>query len=113
MNIEVKHFTTPSELAVRVAELWLQVVAVAAHHNQPHLVALSGGRITNHFLTAVVEQVTSRGIDLHHVHFFWADERCVLPDDPQSSFKTANELLFRPLGVASGNIHRLKGEMVP
>jgi 6-phosphogluconolactonase len=47
------------------------------------------------------------------VHFFWADERCLPPDNAENNFKTANELLFAPLGIAEENIHRLKGELAP
>jgi len=47
------------------------------------------------------------------LHFFWADERCVPPTDAESNFKTAEELLFRPLGIAADHIHRIRGEESP
>jgi 6-phosphogluconolactonase len=47
------------------------------------------------------------------VEFFWADERCVPPTDPESNFKMANELLFAPLNIAAERIHRLRGEENP
>ena len=47
------------------------------------------------------------------VHFFWADERCVPPDDPESNFKLARELLFAPLGIPENQIHRIRGEDSP
>jgi len=47
------------------------------------------------------------------VHFFWADERCVPPDDKESSFGAANEVFFRPLEIAADKIHRVLGEESP
>lgn len=50
---------------------------------------------------------------MERTHFFWADERCVPPDDVESNFKLANELLFTPLRIAPAQIHRLRGELPP
>ena len=50
---------------------------------------------------------------LAHVEFFWADERCVPPDDPESNFRLASEHLLQPLRVASERIHRVRGELEP
>ena len=47
------------------------------------------------------------------VHFFWADERCVPPDNPESNYRTARELLFEPLAIPLSHIHRIRGEDDP
>ena len=112
-NIDLKHFSTDAELAKAAAENWLATVNEAARKNENHLVALSGGRIAKLLFAQIVEQTTVQKISLSHVHFFWADERCVAPDDPESNFRTANELLFQPLKIARSQIHRLKGELSP
>jgi len=52
-------------------------------------------------------------MSLAPVHFFWGDERCVPPEDPESNFKIANELLFRALEIAPDHIHRIRGEIQP
>lgn len=109
-NFELKNFATDAELARAVAERWLDAVAEANAKKQPHLVALSGGRITKAFFTAVVELARKSGTSLANVHFFWADERCVPPTDPESNFYLADQLLFRPLQIHPGQIHRLRGE---
>jgi 6-phosphogluconolactonase len=48
-----------------------------------------------------------------NVHFFWADERCEPPTDPDSNFKLASELLFAPLKIPASQIHRIRGEDSP
>jgi 6-phosphogluconolactonase len=47
------------------------------------------------------------------VHFFWADERCVPPDDPASSYGLARTWLLDRLPIAAGQVHRLRGEDNP
>jgi 6-phosphogluconolactonase len=78
-----------------------------------HTVALSGGRIAKTFFAAVADLAKASGATLANVHFFWADERCVEPTDPESNFRLAWENLLRPLGIAPDKIHRLKGERLP
>lgn len=45
------------------------------------------------------------------VHFFWADERCVPPDDAESNFRVANDHLFAPLQISPHRVHRIRGEL--
>jgi 6-phosphogluconolactonase len=77
------------------------------------LVALSGGRVAPTFFAAIVAQKRARGISFDHLHFFWADERCVPPADTESNFRMANDNLFSPLNISASQIHRLKGEDTP
>jgi len=78
-----------------------------------HSVALVGGRITQKFFLSAAEKAIARKVSFAGVHFFWADERCVPPDDPESNFKLANDLLLAPLRIAPAQIHRLHGELPP
>ena len=112
-NVEVISFKTDGELARAVAAAWLDEIAAAQRDKKPHLVALSGGRITLKFFGAVIEQSKARGISLANVEFFWADERCVPPSDAESSFAAADKAFFQPLGIAAEKIHRIRGEESP
>lgn len=106
-------FPTPDALARLVATAWLKEIALANEAGRPHCVALSGGRITLKFFTEVIALSKAQGVSLAGVHFFWADERCVPPDDRESSFGAANEAFFRPLAIAPDKIHRIPGEQSP
>ncbi len=110
---ELISFASADELAARAASAWLDEIAAANHAAKPHCVALSGGRITQKFFAATVEQAKEREISFGLVHFFWADERCVPPADPESNFKLAGDLLFAPLKIAETQIHRIRGEDSP
>jgi 6-phosphogluconolactonase len=73
-------------------------------------VALSGGRIAKTFYDAIVSIVRSEHRHVDHIHFFFADERCVPPTDPESNFITARQSLFDPLHIRSEQTHRIHGE---
>ena len=110
---ELIPFTSPEALVSAVASAWLHEIAAANRSGVPHCVALSGGRITLKFFAAVSDLSTARNISLGNVHFFWADERCVPPDDKESSYAPAAEHFFGPLAIAPEKIHRISGELSP
>src|SRR5262249_8059809 len=76
-------------------------------------VALSGGRIARSFFETAAVLAKPRVQAIKTIHFFWGDERCVPPTDPESNFALANELLLGPLAVPDHLIHRLRGEEPP
>jgi 6-phosphogluconolactonase len=80
---------------------------------KPLTIALSGGRIAKTFFDEIVAQVRNRRVEFTNVDFFWADERCVPPTDPESNFYLATEHLLQPLKIGAQQIHRLKGELAP
>jgi 6-phosphogluconolactonase len=104
-------FESDVQLAKAVANKWLG--ALNAGNSARCLVALSGGRIAQKFFAELKLAASSNSAVLQPVHFFWGDERCVSPDDPESNFAIADSLLFRPLQVQPGNVHRIKGELPP
>jgi 6-phosphogluconolactonase len=119
-NFELLSFATADELARVAAGAWLDEIESAHRAGKLHGVALSGGRIAQRLFASVVEQARARKIGdagtpslPNNVHFFWADERCVPPGDPESNFRLAKELLFAPLGIPENQIHRLRGEASP
>jgi len=112
-NFELHSFASADELASRVANLWLSEIESANRASMLHCVALSGGRIARTFFAATAEQARERKTLFGRVHFFWADERCVPPTDPESNFMLASGLLFGPLKISQSQIHRIRGEEPP
>ena len=109
----IETFSDAESLAKAVAGRWVDELAAAGAAGRPLTVALSGGRITKQFFTEVVALSRARQVTLERVHFFWADERCVPSTDPESNFRLADELLFKPLKIGAGQIHRIAGEAEP
>lgn len=75
--------------------------------------ALSGGRIARRFFGELVAQAGRAGLAADALDFFWADERCVPPEHPDSNYAVAREALLAPLGVPPDRVHRLEGELDP
>jgi 6-phosphogluconolactonase len=116
-NCELISFPDPNDLARKIAGAWLREIAGRNMTSPvPYLVALSGGRIVKTFYSEIVRGIelsTGGSRDLfvkQQVHFFWGDERCVPPDDSESNFGIARDLLFEPLKIPESQIHRLHGE---
>lgn len=78
----------------------------------PFYLALSGGETAKKLFTLWVEEYRDK-ITWERIHFFWVDERCVLPSDPESNYGWADQLLFSPLGIAATQVHRIHGEREP
>jgi 6-phosphogluconolactonase len=112
-NFELLSFASADELASRAAADWLDEIESSNREGKTHCVALSGGRIAQKFFASTVEKAKARAVSFERVHFFWADERCVPPTDPESNFKLASELLFAPLKIQANQIHRIRGEDSP
>src|ERR1700722_12659516 len=107
-NYDLHTFGGPDALALAAASAWLDEIEAANRKSERHSAALSGGRITQKFFAETVKLARARRIAFDNVHFFWADERCVPPTDPESNFKLADELLFVPWNISEKNIHRLR-----
>ena len=81
-NVELLQFADADALAAVTATAWLDEIETAARAGQTYCVALSGGRIAHKLFAATATQAAARKTAMAHVHFFWADERCVPPSDP-------------------------------
>src|SRR5437867_11649067 len=112
-NVEINAFPDDRALAEAAAEQWVAERRGAVQASARYCVALSGGRIARRLFTALAGSAKARPQPLGSVHFFWGDERCVPPNDPESNFGMARELLLTPCKVADENIHRVRGEDEP
>ena len=109
-NWELNSFANATAVAERCATELLERLPLGS---TPTSVAVSGGRIAKDFFTSVARLAQERGQSLAHVHFFWADERCVPPDHAESNYRSAAERLFTPLDLPPQTLHRLRGEVEP
>jgi 6-phosphogluconolactonase len=85
--------------------------AVADTPGEFHL-ALSGGSTPLGWFDSLISE-NGGAIEWQKVRLFWADERCVPPDHPDSNYGAALQRLIRPLGIGSDRVFRIKGELVP
>ena len=100
-------FANKAALVENAAAQWLELLA-KRDAGRPFTVALSGGRTPRLLYDSVAELAQPSAFD--NVHFFWGDERVVLPTDDESNFKLADDGLFRPLQIQLGQVHRVQTE---
>jgi 6-phosphogluconolactonase len=107
-KVDLVRFESAEALAQCAAREWLAAIA-----SPQHCAAFSGGRIAEQFFGAITSEARHRKPKLTGVHFFWADERCVPPNHPDSNYALMHTRLLQPLDVPPANIHRIKGELGP
>jgi len=90
MNNKIRIFDTKEELAEKFCIEFFKTaddyIARGVYFN----VALSGGSTPLIIYRKIANDHVYR-IDWRGVRFFWGDERCVPPDDPQSNYGKAKE----------------------
>jgi len=107
---------SPEALARAVAAALTEHLEAQLASRPMFTLALSGGRIAGPLYDALVAAERARPRPLlaaPGVHFFFADERCVPPDHPESNFALARSRLFAPLDLPPARVHRLRGEADP
>jgi 6-phosphogluconolactonase len=97
-------FDLAKELAVRINQ--------AGKRKKSLNIALSGGTTPRLLFSILGEQYTDK-VEWGSVHFFWGDERCVLPENIESNYSITKKLLFDKITIPAGNIHRVHGEDDP
>jgi 6-phosphogluconolactonase len=71
--------------------------------------ALSGGTTPGRTYELLGEEPAA----LESVGLWFADERCVAPDDEESNYLLARRALIEPASVDPARIHRMRGELGP
>lgn len=90
------------------AEVTRQLERARAERGVAHL-ALSGGTTPRR----TYELLARTPCDWTNVHVWFADERCVGPEDPESNYRLAAETLLLPASIAPERVHRMEGELGP
>ncbi|HIF9264642.1 TPA: 6-phosphogluconolactonase [Photobacterium damselae] len=107
MNYRV--FETPDQVVNSLAETMREM----SQQGRPVHISLSGGSTPKLLFKTLAQAPFATSINWQNLHFWWGDERCVEPTDPESNFGEANKLLFKHVALPSENIHRILGEADP
>jgi 6-phosphogluconolactonase len=85
-----------------------QLDQARARRGVAHL-ALSGGTTPGR----TYELLGAKPRDLDGVEVWFADERCVAPEDSESNYRLASETLLGAAGIEPARVHRMLGELGP
>jgi 6-phosphogluconolactonase len=101
-------FNSKSELAQTFCEKLIQL----SSGKEKLYIALSGGSTPKIIFQSLSKDFNER-IDWKKIHLFWGDERCVLPESPESNYGMTKKNLLNHIQIPEENIHRIKGEDNP
>lgn len=96
----------PGVLAERLAQEVERAGRRAIDTRGRFAIALSGGSVATMFFP----RLATIRLDWSRVAFFWADERAVAPDDPESNYGVARALWLDPAHVPAASVHRMTAE---
>jgi 6-phosphogluconolactonase len=102
-------------MALASARLFAAKVEQAAATRGIARVAISGGVTpqTTFKLLADPAGPFAATVPWDKLQLFWVDERCVGPDDPESNYGVARELLLSKVPIPAANVFRMEGELDP
>jgi len=104
MSIHVAQ--TPEALAERAAERMAALIADEVSRSGNCAVALSGGSTPG----PILRRLARASLPWGSIRWYFADERCVPPDDPESNYRGAREALFDRAPIAAEHVFRMEGE---
>jgi 6-phosphogluconolactonase len=73
-------------------------------------IALSGGSTPKTIYGLLGSTPYREQIDWSMVEIFWSDERCVPPDDPESNYHLAQQVLLSSIPISASQIHRMPAD---
>jgi 6-phosphogluconolactonase len=109
MKKDFRIFPDLTELSEAAARLFVELALQAVRERKQFLVAFSGGNTP----MALYRLLVRAPLDWTRIHIFWGDERLVPPDDSESSYGQAREVLFKHIPIPAENIHRIDSELEP
>jgi 6-phosphogluconolactonase len=107
---EIHVLDTPIDLFRAAAEQFAALARTEVQAKGKFSVALSGGS-TPRSLYSLLAGGSIPDIPWDKIHFFFGDERDVLPDDAESNFRMANEALLSKAPIPAENIFRVRTEI--
>jgi 6-phosphogluconolactonase len=99
----------PESAAQRAAQEVLRYLEEARMQGRTPHVALSGGGTPKR----TYELLARESEHLDEAEVWFADERCVPPEDEESNYRLAELALLDPAGIPAERVHRMEGELGP
>jgi 6-phosphogluconolactonase len=93
-----------AQYIVRIAQ-----ASITAHRR--FTIALSGGSTPKKLYGLLAEEPYRSQIDWTLVDIFWSDERCVPPDDAESNYLMAQQVLLSKIPIPANQIHRMPADL--
>lgn len=99
------------ELSLKGAQFFQDCAARSINEKGSFIVALAGGSTPKALYYLLSKDDFKERINWNSIHFYFGDERAVSPNDMESNFRMASQMLFNKISLPQSNIHRIKGEL--
>jgi 6-phosphogluconolactonase len=110
---EIKVLPTPLDVARAAADRVVrdgeEAIALAGRFS----LALSGGSTPRLLYEMLAREPHAPRLDWTKVEVFFADERCVPADHPDSNYRMSREALLSKVPIPGDNVDRIRGEIDP
>lgn len=106
-------FPDLESLSRAAAKLFAGLAADAVKTRGRFNVALSGGNTPRRTYEILAQPPFREQAPSGRTHVFWADERCVPPDDPRSNFRLAREAWLDHVRLPESQIHPFSCQSSP
>ena len=98
------------ELNRRAAEQFVRLATESVAARGRFTVALSGGSTPAALYSLLAGETFRPFLPWSKMYFFWGDERCVLPDHPESNYGMARVTMLEKAPVPEENVYRVPTE---
>lgn len=108
MNISI--FDDREQFDHAAARYMVQVANEVLTARDRFTIALSGGSTPKRLYGLLALEPYCKQIDWTRAEIFWGDERCVPPDDAESNYHLAYEVMLSKLPIPTSHIHRMPAD---
>jgi 6-phosphogluconolactonase len=113
MITDVQIFKDLDSLSRAAAGLFLVRTSQAIRTRGRALIVISGGSSPSRLFRLLADQPFRDQINWQALHIFWADERCVPADHPESNYGQARKAFLEKVPIPDINIHRFNSDLEP
>ena len=110
---DVQVLPDAATLARVAADLVVRIAQDAIVNRGRASIALSGGTTPQRLYSVLAGPPHTTRLDFSAIDFFFADERCVPPDDPRSNYGLVRRVLLEPVHLPAERVHHIHGELPP
>lgn len=110
MTPDLHVFGSEQELFQAAAQTFADAVRSVLSVRPRFTVALAGGSTPRALYERLAAPPLVDDVAWRAIEWFWGDERNVGPEDPESNFRLAREVLLSKIDVRAESIHRMPGE---
>lgn len=111
MSIRINIYNSSEKLFRKSAKLISDLIVNFVKTNKSCSLVLSGGSTPKSLYEILSSEKYKKKKFWGNVFFFWGDERCVPPDNIESNYKMAFDLLISKVKIPSNNVFRILSEM--